>query len=186
MKLIVGLGNPGKEYEKTRHNVGFNVIDLYLKENKLKLDKEKFNGKYTKTTINGEDVIFLEPQTFMNNSGESVSAIMKFYKININDILVIQDDLDMEIGKIKLKEKSSSGGHNGIKSIEEHLGTEDYKRLKIGISNNKDIDTKDYVLGKFSKDDREILENTYKMCIDIINDYFEMNFDLLMGKYNKK
>lgn len=186
MKLIVGLGNPGKEYEKTRHNVGFNVIDLYLKENKLKLDKEKFNGKYTKTTINGEDVIFLEPQTFMNNSGESVQAIMKFYKININDILVIQDDLDMEIGKIKLKEKSSSGGHNGIKSIEEHLGTEDYKRLKIGISNNKDIDTKDYVLGKFSKDDREILENTYKTCIDIINDYFEMNFDLLMGKYNKR
>lgn len=186
MKLIVGLGNPGKEYEKTRHNVGFNVIDLYLKENKLKLDKEKFNGKYTKTTINGEDVIFLEPQTFMNNSGESVSAIMKFYKININDILVIQDDLDMEIGKIKLKEKSSSGGHNGIKSIEEHLGTEDYKRLKIGISNNKDIDTKDYVLGKFSKDDREILGNTYKTCIDIINDYFEMNFDLLMGKYNKR
>ena len=186
MKLIVGLGNPGKEYEKTRHNVGFNIIDLYLKENKLKLDKEKFNGKYTKTTINGEDVIFLEPQTFMNNSGESVSAIMKFYKININDILVIQDDLDMEIGKIKLKEKSSSGGHNGIKSIEEHLGTEDYKRLKIGISNNKDIDTKDYVLGKFSKDDREILENTYKTCIDIINDYLEMNFDLLMGKYNKR
>lgn len=186
MKLIVGLGNPGKEYEKTRHNVGFNVIDLYLKENKLKLDKEKFNGKYTKTTINGEDVIFLEPQTFMNNSGESVQAIMKFYKININDILVIQDDLDMEIGKIKLKEKSSSGGHNGIKSIEEHLGTEDYKRLKIGISNNKDIDTKDYVLGKFSKDDREILENTYKTCVDIINDYFEMNFDLLMGKYNKR
>ena len=186
MKLIVGLGNPGKEYEKTRHNVGFNIIDLYLKENKLKLDKEKFNGKYTKTTINGEDVIFLEPQTFMNNSGESVQAIMKFYKININDILVIQDDLDMEIGKIKLKEKSSSGGHNGIKSIEEHLGTEDYKRLKIGISNNKDIDTKDYVLGKFSKDDREILENTYKTCIDIINDYFEMNFDLLMGKYNKR
>lgn len=186
MKLIVGLGNPGKEYENTRHNVGFNVIDLYLKEKKLKLDKEKFNGKYTKTTINGEDVIFLEPQTFMNNSGESVSAIMKFYKININDILVIQDDLDMEIGKIKLKEKSSSGGHNGIKSIEEHLGTEDYKRLKIGISNNKDIDTKDYVLGKFSKDDREILENTYKTCIDIINDYFEMNFDLLMGKYNKR
>ena len=186
MKLIVGLGNPGKEYEKTRHNVGFNIIDLYLKENKLKLDKEKFNGKYTKTTINGEEVIFLEPQTFMNNSGESVSAIMKFYKININDILVIQDDLDMEIGKIKLKEKSSSGGHNGIKSIEEHLGTEDYKRLKIGISNNKNIDTKDYVLGKFSKDDREILENTYKTCIDIINDYFEMNFDLLMGKYNKR
>ena len=186
MKLIVGLGNPGKEYEKTRHNVGFNVVDLYLKQNKLTLDKSKFNGKYTKTTINDEEVIFLEPQTYMNNSGESVSAIMKFYKIKVEDILVIQDDLDMEIGKIKLKEKSSSGGHNGIKSIEDHLGTDNYKRLKIGISNNKDIDTKDYVLGKFSKEDREILDNTYKTCLDIIDDYFEMNFDLLMGKYNKR
>lgn len=186
MRLIVGLGNPGKEYEKTRHNVGFNIIDMYLEKNKLKLEKEKFNGKYVKTTINNEDVIFLEPQTYMNNSGESVSAIMKFYKIKVEDILVIQDDLDMEVGKIKLKEKSSSGGHNGIKSIEDHLGTEDFKRLKVGISNNKDIDTKDYVLGKFSKEDREILENTYKTCLDIIDDYFEMNFDLLMGKYNKR
>jgi PTH1 family peptidyl-tRNA hydrolase len=186
MKLIVGLGNPGKEYEKTRHNVGFNVVDLYLKQNKLELDKSKFNGKYTKTTINDEEVIFLEPQTYMNNSGESVQAIMKFYKIDINDILVIQDDLDMEIGKIKLKEKSSSGGHNGIKSIEECLGTDNYKRLKIGISNNKDIDTKDYVLGKFSKEDRDILDETYKTCINIIGDYFKMNFDLLMGKYNKR
>ena len=186
MRLIVGLGNPGKEYEKTRHNVGFNIIDLYLKKKGLTLDKEKFNGKYTKTNINNEEVIFLEPQTYMNNSGESVSAIMKFYKIKVEDILVIQDDLDMEIGKIKLKEKSSSGGHNGIKSIEDHLGTDNYKRLKVGISNNKDIDTKDYVLGKFSKEDREILEETYKTCLDIIDDYFEMNFDLLMGKYNKR
>ncbi len=99
MRLIVGLGNPGKEYEKTRHNVGFNIIDKYLEKNNLKLEKEKFNGKYVKTNINGEEVIFLEPQTYMNNSGESVSAIMKFYKIKVEDILVIQDDLDMEIGK---------------------------------------------------------------------------------------
>ena len=139
MKLIVGLGNPGKEYENTRHNIGFNVIDLYLKKNNLNLDKEKFNGKYLKTNINNEEVIFLEPQTYMNLSGDSVLKIMNFYKINIEDILIIQDDLDLDLGKIKLKEKSSSGGHNGIKDIEQKLGSNSFKRLKIGISNSNQI-----------------------------------------------
>ena len=186
MKLIVGLGNPGKEYENTRHNIGFNVLNKYLEKNSLKLDKDKFNGKYTKTSINDEDVILLEPQTFMNLSGDSVRKVMDFYKINIDDILVIQDDLDMEVGKIKLKEKSSSGGHNGIKDIEEKLGTNNFKRLKVGISNNKLIDTKDYVLGKFTKEDKETLEKSYEICLNIIDDFFTMNFDLLMGKYNKR
>jgi PTH1 family peptidyl-tRNA hydrolase len=186
MKLIVGLGNPGKEYENTRHNIGFNVIDLYLKKNNLKLDKEKFNGKYLKTNINNEEVIFLEPQTYMNLSGDSVLKIMNFYKINIEDILIIQDDLDLDLGKIKLKEKSSSGGHNGIKDIEQKLGSNSFKRLKIGISNNKLIDTKDYVLGKFNKEEKEILEKSYKKCLNIIDDFFKMNFNLLMGKYNKR
>ena len=186
MKLIVGLGNPGKEYENTRHNVGFNIVDLYLEKNKLKLDKEKFKGKYTKTTINGEDVIFLEPQTFMNNSGESVKAIMDFYKIDIKDILIIQDDLDMDIGRIKLRNKSSSGGHNGIKNIELNLGTNDFKRLKVGISNNKNMETIDYVLGKFTKEEKDILKETYIECVQIIDDYLTMNFDLLMGKHNKR
>ena len=172
MKLIVGLGNPGKEYEKTRHNIGFNILDLYLKKYNLKLDKEKFNGKYTKTKINEEEVIFLEPQTFMNASGDSVRKIMDFYKIKPEDILIIQDDLDMDIGKIKLKEKSSSGGHNGIKDIEEKLGTNDIKRLKVGISNNKMMDTKDYVLGKFSKEDVETLAKSYEICLNIIDDLF--------------
>ena len=186
MKLIVGLGNPGKEYENTRHNVGFNIVDLFLKKNNLKLDKEKFNGKYTKTRIKDEEVIFLEPQTYMNLSGDSVRKIMDFYKINVEDILIIQDDLDLDLGKIKLKENSSSGGHNGIKDIEEKLGTNSIKRLKIGISNNKQMDTKDYVLGKISKEDKEILEKTYEICLNIIEDFFTMNFDLLMGKYNKR
>lgn len=186
MYLIIGLGNPGKEYENTRHNIGFNVLNSYLEKNNLKLDKEKFNGLYTKTSINNEDVIFLEPQTYMNSSGDSVRKIMDFYKIDVENILVIQDDLDMEIGKIKLKENSSSGGHNGIKDIEEKLGTNSIKRLKIGISNNKMMDTKDYVLGKFSKEEKEVLEKTYNICLNIIDDFFVMNFDLLMGKYNKR
>ena len=184
MKLIVGLGNPGKEYEKTRHNVGFDVIDYYLKQNCLEAKKEKYSGLYAETSINGEKVIFLKPQKYMNLSGEVVRKYVDFYKIPIENILVIHDDLDQSIGKIKLKQNSSSGGHNGIKDIEKHLGTKDYKRLKIGISNNKHIETKDYVLGKMTKEERKIIDESIKVCYDIITDFFSMNFDSLMNKYN--
>ena len=187
MKLIVGLGNPGKEYADTRHNVGFSFLDTYLASHHIE-DKwvSKFDGKYLQTTLFGEKVLFLKPQTFMNLSGNSVRKIVDFFHIDVSDILVVSDDLDLLVGNFKLKMSGSCGGHNGLRDIENKLGTTEYKRLKIGISNNKDIDTKDYVLGKFSKEDREILDETYKTCINIIDDYFKMNFDLLMGKYNKR
>ena len=118
MKLIVGLGNPGKEYKNTRHNVGFDVVDEYLKKHNQNVNKSKFEGMYSELIINGEKVIFLEPQKYMNLSGEVVRTYVDYFKINIEDILVIQDDLDQELGKIKLKQNSSSGGHNGIKNIE--------------------------------------------------------------------
>lgn len=184
MKLIVGLGNPGKEYQKTRHNIGFMVIDNYLKENNLELNKTKFNGKYTETNIKGEKVIFLEPQKYMNLSGEVIREFVKFYKIDIKDILVINDDLDMECGKIRLREKGSSGGHNGLKNIEQHLNTNEYKRLKIGVGNNKMIETKDYVLGKFSKEDFEKIENSIKISKNIIDDFIDEDFISLMSNYN--
>ena len=184
MKLIVGLGNPGKEYENTRHNIGFDVIDKYVKNHNLNINKNKFDGLYIDTIINDEKVIFLKPQKYMNLSGEVVKKYIDYFKINIEDILIVHDDLDQEIGKIKLKENSSSGGHNGIKDIEKNLGTKNYKRLKIGISNNKQIETKDYVLGHFSKEERKILDNSIEICQNIIEDYFNMNFDRLMGKYN--
>lgn len=184
MKLIVGLGNPGKEYCKTRHNIGFDVIDNYLSKNNLTLNKQKFNGLYVQTVINGEKVIFLEPQKYMNLSGEVVKKYVDFFKISIEDILIIHDDLDQELGKIKLKQNSSSGGHNGIKNIELHLGTKNYKRLKIGISNNKKVDTKDYVLGKLNKEDRNIIEKSISNSLNIIDDFFVMDFSSLMNKYN--
>ena len=184
MKLIVGLGNPGKEYKNTRHNVGFDVVDEYLKKHNQNVNKSKFDGMYSELIINGEKVIFLEPQKYMNLSGEVVRKYVDYFKINIEDILVIQDDLDQELGKIKLKQNSSSGGHNGIKNIEMHLGTKNYKRLKIGISNNKKIDTKDYVLGKLNSDDRKVLDEAIKTSVNIIDDYFNMNFDKLMNKDN--
>lgn len=184
MKLVVGLGNPGKEYENTKHNVGFEVLDAYAKQNKLVFDKNKFGGIYLITNINNEKVIFLKPQKYMNLSGEVVRDISKFYKINSEDILIIQDDLDLSVGQIKLKQNSSSGGHNGIKNIEKNLETKNYKRLKIGISNDKKIDTKSYVLGKFDKESREIINNSIDISINIIKDYFYNDFDKLMNKYN--
>lgn len=184
MKLVVGLGNPGKEYENTRHNIGFDVIDNYLKKLNIEANKNKFDGLYAETNINGEKVIFIKPQKYMNLSGEVVRKYYDFYKANLDDILIIHDDLDQSLGKIKLKRNSSSGGHNGIKNIELHLGSKDYKRLKIGISNNKNVDTKDYVLGKISKEDRKILDNSIDVCCNIIDDFFKLSFDELMNKYN--
>lgn len=186
MKLIVGLGNPGKEYEKTRHNIGFMVLDNYTSKNGLEFTKNKFDGKYCEKLINGEKIIFLKPQKYMNLSGEVVNDYVKFYKIKIEDILIISDDLDLPVGKIKLKEKGSCGGHNGLRNIELNLGTNQYKRLKIGISNNKLIDTKNYVLGKFLQNELNLLDEIIKNTENIIDDYLVLNFDKLMNKYNKK
>lgn len=184
MKLIVGLGNVGNEYNNTRHNVGFQALDYVLDKYGIRLEKEKFDGYYTKTDINNESVIFLKPAKYMNLSGEVVRKYVDYFKIDIEDILIISDDLDQEIGKFKLKSKGSSGGHNGLKDIEKHLGTDKYKRLKIGISNNKQIDTKDYVLGKIPKKDKENLEKIYKIVPNIIEEFIKMDFDALMSKYN--
>ena len=184
MKLIVGLGNPGREYDNTRHNVGFMIIDNYAKNNNITIDKQKYDGLFVKTNIKGNDIILLKPLKYMNLSGEVVKKFVDFYKINVEDILIISDDLDMQLGKIKLKSKGSSGGHNGLKNIENHLNTQEYKRLKIGISNNKNIDTKDYVLSKFNIEDLKIIQTTIDNTINILNDFLELPFDTLMSKYN--
>ena len=184
MKLIVGLGNPGKEYENTRHNTGYIFIDSFAKKLNITFDKEKFNGLYAETTINGEKILLVKPLSYMNLSGEVVGKFVNFFKIDINDILVISDDLDLEVGRIRLRSKGSSGGHNGLKNIALHLNTEDFKRLKIGISNNKLIDTKDYVLGKFSKEDKETIEKMKPTIDELLENFLNLDFDRLMGKYN--
>ena len=186
MKLIVGLGNPGKEYDNTRHNMGFYMIDKYWNTKGLSNFKSKFNGIYLDTNINGEKVIFLKPQSYINLSGEVVRKFVDFYKIPLNDILIISDDLDLKIGNFKLKERGSSGGHNGLKNIELNLSTKDYKRLKIGISNNKSIDTKDYVLGSFTSDEFNKIKPIIEEVPNIIEDYLSLPFDNVMNKYNRK
>lgn len=186
MKLIVGLGNIGKEYENTRHNMGFMLVDRYLEyKNITDKFKEKFNAMYVETTINNEKVIFIKPTTYMNNSGIAVRAFLDFYKLNAQDILVISDDLDLDLGKFRLRRNGSSGGHNGLKSIISHLGTDGFKRLRVGISNDKD-DVINYVLSKFSKKELNEIDAMFDTLVNVLDGYFVMDFTSLMSKYNRK
>ena len=183
MKLIVGLGNPGKEYENTRHNIGFMVIDHFATGDHW---KSKWNALYMEKNMNGEKIILVKPQTYMNLSGNAIIEFVNFYKINLEDILVIQDDLDLPIGSYRLKINSRDGGHNGIKSMIDRLGTNNFARLKIGISNNKEIDTKDYVLGHFSKEEIKTIENLYPTFDEMITSFITDGIEKTMNKYNRK
>jgi PTH1 family peptidyl-tRNA hydrolase len=164
-KLIVGLGNYPKEYNNTRHNIGFNVIDLLLKELKLVLDKEKFDGKYCIY----KSFIFAKPFTYMNNSGLFVNKICKFYKIEANEVYTISDDMSMEVGKIRFRNNGSAGGHNGLKSIIENLGSENFNRYKIGIGMPiEKTKINDYVCGKFKKEEQTIINKSIKEVVSKI------------------
>lgn len=184
MKLIVGLGNIGKQYEKTRHNVGFMVLDEYCNNTfDFKLEA-KLKSNIAITNINGEKVIFIKPTTYMNLSGEALRAVMNFYKIDIKDILVIYDDMDMPTGKLRIRAKGSAGGHNGIKSIIAHLGTDEFKRIKVGIDKPK-YDVIDYVLGKFTKDEQPLLNLGIEKAIKVIDEFIkDTSFDKIMNNYN--
>lgn len=181
MKLIVGLGNPGKEYENTRHNIGFMIIDNYLNNPSW---QKKFNALYTTDMINNEKVIFVKPETYMNLSGNSVIEFVNFYKIEPKDILVVHDDLDLPFSKIRIKTNSSAGGHNGIKSIINRLNTNSFARLKIGISHNTNGDTKDFVLGKFNSEELKIIKDLYPITSNIITDFINYDINKVMNDYN--
>ncbi len=185
MKLIVGLGNPGDEYKNTRHNVGFMVLDSWMNYHNYKFDKTKFNGEYSIIKYNNEDVIILKPLSFMNLSGTVVLSFVNYFKIDIDDILVIYDDKDIELGSVKLKKNGSCGGHNGIRNIIDNLKTDKFKRLKVGLSKNN-TDMVSFVLGKFSNVEKCKLDNVLKETNNILDDYFTLTFDNLMNKYNKK
>ena len=184
MKLIVGLGNIGKEYENTRHNTGFMAIDEYAKSKNLEFNKSKFDGVYTDFIENGEKIILLKPQKYMNLSGDVIYKYLDYFKINISDLLVIYDDMDLDVGTFKIRYKGGNAGHNGLKNIESNIYTSEYKRIKIGISKNKNIDTVNYVLGKFNTEEKNKLNEVLKILPNIIDDYLKMNFDNLMNKYN--
>lgn len=154
MKLIIGLGNPGKTYEQTRHNIGFKVIDYLAMKWNAPLTQSKFKGMYSVIHRPEGKVMLLKPLTFMNLSGESVGALMDYYNIQLEDIVVIYDDLDLPTGQLRLRQKGSAGGHNGIKSLIQHLGTQQFNRMRIGISRPPTgMKVPDYVLARFSEDE---------------------------------
>lgn len=184
MKLIVGLGNPGTKYENTRHNAGFMVIDALSKKLGFELDKSKCKAIYAIYNHKGEKIIFAKPQTFMNLSGEAVSSLMHFYNITADDLIVIHDDLDLPVGKLRMRMKGSCGGQNGMRNIIGLLGTSDIKRIRLGISNDKQIDTIDYVLGKFSKEDAKLFNEVVDKAAEAIIYSLDNNFDVTMSKFN--
>lgn len=183
MKLVVGLGNPGLDYCNTRHNVGFMILDSFLGD---VLWQKKFNGEYFKTTIGNESVIFLKPMTFMNLSGQSVQQFVHYFHIDITDILIIHDDLDLQLGSYKLKRNSSSGGHNGLKSIISCLNSEAFFRLKVGVTYQREENTIDYVLGKFSKHEQEILQENYLLYHKIIQTFIQNGVEKTLMTFSKK
>lgn len=183
MKLIVGLGNPGKKYEHTRHNMGFDVVDLFSELAQIDIDKDAFKGLVGRGKVFDEDVYLLKPQTFMNLSGESVREIVSYFKIPKEDIIVIYDDLDLEPGKIRLRLSGSSGGHRGIQNIIDQLGSEEIKRIRIGIG-KPTYDTIDYVLGKPLKEEQVLIDEAIKKAVDALKEILKNNFDSAMNKYN--
>lgn len=186
MKLVVGLGNPGKEYENTRHNIGFELADMFAKKYGCTFKNEKkFDASIFDINIDGEKVIVAKPLTYMNLSGTAVKKIVDFYNINSEDILILHDDLDMVFGKIKVVNNSSSGGHNGLKSITKAIETRNYVRFKIGIcGRDRSIEAIDCVLGKFSKEQRDILDDIYGKVDMLIEDFVKYDIVRLKQIYN--
>lgn len=183
MILIVGLGNPGIKYKNTRHNCGFMAIDYYAQKNNL-IFKSKFNGEFAEETINGKKIIYLKPQTYMNLSGECVLKFVNFYNIELDNIYIIYDDIDFELGTFKIKRNGSSAGHNGIDNIIKLLKTEDIKRVRIGISKN-DIPLEDYVLRKLTSEEKEKIDKIMPTISNIIEDIPRIDINSLMEKYNR-
>ena len=186
MKLIVGLGNPGKEYENTRHNAGYKTMDEIAEKINLSFSVSKFKGLVAKGNYKGETVYLLKPTTFMNLSGEAVHAIMDFYRIDIKDLLVIYDDKDTELGKIRLRRQGSAGGQNGTKNIIAHLHTQEFDRIRVGIGSNNGKNMADFVLSNFSKDEKETFMVAVKNAADAAIESITTPFDKVMNKYNGK
>ena len=162
--LVAGLGNPGSNYEMTRHNIGFHVIDYIADELGIKVKKLKYKALYGEGTVNGSKVLFVKPQTFMNNSGESIVEFVNFFKIPVENVIIISDDVSLDAGRLRVRGKGSAGGHNGLKSIIYHLNSDQFPRVRIGIGlpQHEDYDLAGYVLGRFSKDEIPVFEEAIK------------------------
>ena len=184
MKLIVGLGNPGKKYENTRHNMGFMAIDLLSDQANLDVDKEVFHGLMGRGKIYEQDVILFKPTTFMNLSGTAVQEVVHYFKIELEDIVVIYDDMALLPGTIRLRKEGSSGGHKGMQNIIDCLSTEQIKRIRIGIGEPGENDNIDYVLSKPLKEEMPVIEEAIANAVRAVKEMLKSDFDRAMNKYN--
>ena len=187
MYVVVGLGNPGKDYTNTRHNIGFNTVDLISKRNNINLNKIKFNSVYGEGNIGGEKILLVKPQTYMNNSGTSVRDISQYYKIPIENIIVIVDDIDIDFSSVKVRAKGSAGSHNGLKSIINHVQKDDFPRVKVGIGKKyPNQDLADFVLSRFSKDEQADIDISIVTAAEAVESIIKDGIDCAMNKYNIK
>ena len=190
LKILVGLGNPGLRYEFTRHNIGFRIVDSLARDMGTEFKKVKsYYSLISRGTINNHKVMLIKPQTFMNLSGRAVSKVVSYYKIPLRDLLIVYDDLNLELGQIRIRKKGSTGGHKGIESIMQYLNSEDIPRLRIGIGNpsvNFNFDCVSYVLSNFNNDEEDKIEEVIQLSTEAIKTIIEDGFEKAMRKYNKK
>ena len=184
MKLFVGLGNPGKKYEGTHHNMGFMAIDLLSDQAQIDVDKEVFHGLMGRGKIFGEDVILFKPTSFMNLSGTAIQEVVHYFKIAIEDVVVVFDDMALEPGKIRLRKEGSSGGHKGMQNIIDCLSTDKIKRIRIGIGEPGEWDTVDFVLSKPLKDEQPLIDEAIENAVGALKEAIKSDFDRAMNKYN--
>lgn len=187
MKIIVGLGNPGMQYTATRHNVGFEVIERFAYEENISLSQKKHKAILGTGIIHGKKVMLVQPQTYMNRSGESIGEIMHYYSVSLEDLLVVYDDINLPFGTLRLRKKGSAGGHNGLKNIIAHLGTQDFARIRIGVGEKPPgWGLADYVLSRFSKEEILQISSTIKDSCSAISDIILYDMNHAMNSYNQK
>lgn len=187
MYIIAGLGNPTKEYDKTRHNVGFSVIDALADQYNIDVSERKHKALCGRGAIEGQKVVLMKPQTFMNLSGESIRAAVDFYKVDPEDIIIIYDDISLEPGQLRIRLKGSAGGHNGIKNIIAHLGTQEFPRIKVGVGAKPPrMDLADYVLSRFSQGEQKLMDGAFKEAADAAVMMMTDGAERAMNHFNTK
>ena len=185
MYIIAGLGNPGKKYEHTRHNVGFDVMDVLAEKYNIRMDEKKYKAICGKGMIGSEKVVLVKPQTFMNLSGESIAEAVNFYKVDPEHIIIVYDDISLDVGQLRIRKKGSAGGHNGIKNIIAHLGTQEFPRIKVGVGDKpKKMDLADYVLSRFSKEDSAVMEDAFREAAGAVEMMIIQGADAAMNQFN--
>lgn len=184
MHVVVGLGNPGKRYANTRHNVGFMVIDMLAESPHADNFRDRFQAEVAELNEDGEKILLVKPQTFMNLSGQSVRQVVDFYQVDMDHLLVVCDDINLPLGKLRFRAKGTHGGHNGLRDIQNHLGTTEYPRLRVGVGEPAEDDTVDHVLGRFRSSEREIMSETLQVAVQAVARWWKNGIQDCMNEYN--